>query len=59
MTKKGEGEKKKTGSDLLAHTVYSKSVFSVNCAAENDQAAVGLARGRGREREGGGEKYAT
>lgn len=37
----------------MAHTVYSKSVFSVSCAAENDQAAVGLARrrGRGRERE--------
>lgn len=51
--KKKGGGKKKTGSDLLAHTVYSKSVFSVSCAAENDQAAVGLARrrGRGRERE--------
>lgn len=53
--KKREGGKK-TGSDLLAHTVYSKSVSSVSCAAENDQAAVGLARGRGRGREKGGRK---
>lgn len=52
--KREGGEKKETGSDLLAHTVYSKSVFSVSCAAENDQAAVGLARGRGRGRERGG-----